>query len=360
MEQHTNHSDAHTASHASANHGPRTYRSWLPTPGSVLFTMIAIFVLLGAQSAGAVPGGAPLAADAFPSRGMISYQGQLTDINDQPINGQQRMRFALYPSADAVVPLWEEEWSESQAIQVVDGHFNVLLGSQNPITPGAIEGVDTLFLGVQVGLDDEMSPRLQLGGSPFAIQASQALTVPDGSITTAKIANGAVTSSDLANGSVGTAQLAADAVGGAHIAANTVTGGHLAHSGFGPHNGQLLTFVPISKTNLNVGGNGVGDRNWTNVTMPSAVPSGAVAVLIYGYAGDSNATTTYTSIKFDAGGAPNGGTFGVVPQGPHSELNQGIVPLDGSRRISYEIRASGSNTFSTGWKVVGYWAPAHR
>jgi len=216
----------------------------------------------------------------------------------------------------------------------------VLLGSQNQITPGAIEGVDTLFLGVQVGLDDEMSPRLQLGGSPFAIQASQALTVPDGSITTAKIADSAVTN--------------------AKIGPHAVNGSNLATSGFGPHNGQLLTFVPIAKTNLSVGGNGVGDRDWTNVTMPSAVPSGAVAVLIYGYAGDSNATTTYTYIRFDEGGAPNDGTFGVVPQGPHSEVNQGIVPLDGSRRIAYKIEASGSTTFSTGWKVVGYWAPAHR
>jgi hypothetical protein len=349
MEHPTNQHETSTTSHAPTP-AARNQRVWLPSPGSMLFTILALCIVWGVQSVMALPAAAPQAATALPSRGMISYQGHLTDINNQPISGTHRMRFALYPSADATTPLWEEEWSDAQAIQVVDGHFSVLLGSQNQITPGAIEGVDTLFLGVQVGLDDEMSPRLQLGGSPFAIQASQALTVPDGSITTAKIADSAVTS----------AQLAADAVGGSHIAADTVTGGHLAHTGFGPHNGQLLTFVPIAKTNLNVGGNGVGDRNWTNVTMPSAVPSGAVAVLIYGYAGDSNATTTYTSIKFDAGGAPNGGTFGVVPQGPHSEVNQGIVPLDGSRRISYEIRASGSTTFSTGWKVVGYWAPAHR
>jgi len=41
-----------------------------------------------------------------------------------------------------------------------------------------------------VGTDDEMTPRVQLGNVPWAVQA---LTVPDGSITTEKIADGAVT-----------------------------------------------------------------------------------------------------------------------------------------------------------------------
>jgi hypothetical protein len=45
-----------------------------------------------------------------------------------------------------------------------------------------------------VGTDDEMQPRVQLGSVPFAVQA---LTVPDGSITTAKIVDGAVTQAKL-------------------------------------------------------------------------------------------------------------------------------------------------------------------
>ena len=60
-----------------------------------------------------------------------------------------------------------------------------------------IAGHDQLFLGITVGTDDEMLPRVQLGSVPFAVQA---LTVPDGSVTAAKIAEGAVTHSKLSPG----------------------------------------------------------------------------------------------------------------------------------------------------------------
>jgi len=65
-----------------------------------------------------------------------------------------------------------------------------MLGSLHAIDQSVIAGHDQLWLGITVGTDDEMQPRMQLGSVPFAVQA---LTVPDGSITTAKIADGAVT-----------------------------------------------------------------------------------------------------------------------------------------------------------------------
>ncbi|MBK6432750.1 hypothetical protein [Candidatus Amarolinea dominans] len=73
-----------------------------------------------------------------------------------------------------------------------------------------------------------MAPRVQLGSVPFAVQA---LTVPDGSVTTAKIADQAVTQAKLfpdvnlvpPDGSISTAKLADGAVTTGKIANQAVT-----------------------------------------------------------------------------------------------------------------------------------------
>jgi len=96
------------------------------------------------------------------------------------------------------VPLWEEFWTGGNAVDVSDGLFSVMLGSINDTLCSAIEGRDELYLGITVGTDSEMEPRVQLGSVPFSMQA---LTVPDGSITTEKIADGAVTTEKLDIGS---------------------------------------------------------------------------------------------------------------------------------------------------------------
>jgi len=88
------------------------------------------------------------------------------------------------------VDLWNEPWTGPNGVQVSDGLFNVMLGSLKPIPQAVITGHDNLFLGITAGTDDEMTPRVQLGSVPFAVQA---LTIPDGSVTTEKIADGAVT-----------------------------------------------------------------------------------------------------------------------------------------------------------------------
>jgi hypothetical protein len=163
-------------------------RRLLPTPGNVLFTLLVVGALLWAASAGALPLRAPAAAGT--STGTIAYQGRLADANGNPLTGTYNMIFRLYDAAGGGTPLWTEQWTGSNGVRVSDGLFNVMLGSLTPIPQSVITGHDSLFLGITVGTDDEMTPRVQLGSVPFAVQA---LTVPDGSVTTAKIADGAVT-----------------------------------------------------------------------------------------------------------------------------------------------------------------------
>jgi len=168
---------------------PATSLRWLlPTPGNALFTLLVVGALLWAASAGALPLRAPAAAGT--STGTIAYQGRLADANGSPLTGTYNMIFRLYDAASGGTPLWTEQWTGSNSVRVSDGLFNVMLGSLTPIPTSLVTDHASLFLGITVGTDDEMTPRVQLGSVPFAVQA---LTVPDGSVTTAKIADGAVT-----------------------------------------------------------------------------------------------------------------------------------------------------------------------
>ena len=170
----------------------RLARWLLPTPGNVLFTLLVMGGLLWATSAGALPFRAPaLAGDSTTT---ISYQGRLADSSGNPVTTSGvGMQFRLYNTDTGGSPLWEESHT---AVPAEDGLFHVLLGSTNPIPVSLLASNSTLWLGITVGSDSEMTPREQIASVPYAMIAS---TVADGSVTTSKIADGSVTDSKLAS-----------------------------------------------------------------------------------------------------------------------------------------------------------------
>lgn len=164
---------------------PKRLFRWLPpTFGTVIFTLLVIGGLVWAQSVGAISLGTPNAVST--STGTLAYQGRLATSSGQPLTQTVNMSFRLYNAASGGTSLWTEQWTGASSVQVSDGLFNVMLGSLTPIPQTVLTGNSNLFLGITVGTDGEMTPRVQLGSVPFA---TQALTVPDGSITTVKLAN---------------------------------------------------------------------------------------------------------------------------------------------------------------------------
>lgn len=155
----------------------------LPNGGTILLVLVLILT----QQIWARPLNNPNAT----SISTIPYQGRLADSGGTPVTGMQNMEFRIYDVPTGGVPLWEELWTGGNAVSVSDGLFSVLLGSLNTSLTTVVQGHDELYLGVTVGTDSEMSPRVQLGSVPFSMQA---LTVPDGSITTEKLADNSVTS----------------------------------------------------------------------------------------------------------------------------------------------------------------------
>ena len=183
------------------------WRAWLPSRGNVLFTLVIVFALFWAQSANALPWQAPSLAAT--STGTWPYQGRLADSAGNPITATVPMIFRLYNASTGGVPLWEELWTGPSSVQVSDGLFNVMLGSLTAIPQSLVGGNSSLWLGITAGTDDEMAPRIQLGSVPFAVQA---LTVPDGSIGTAKIADNSLVTSKFVDGSISTLKIADGAV----------------------------------------------------------------------------------------------------------------------------------------------------
>jgi hypothetical protein len=113
----------------------------------------------------------------------ISYQGILTDASGTAVpDGNYELTFKLYDAATGGMELWSEE----QSVAVNNGIFNVILGSITPLTLS----FDRLYwLGVTVGQDSELTPRIELTASAYSLNAR---SIADSAVTGGKIASGQV------------------------------------------------------------------------------------------------------------------------------------------------------------------------
>lgn len=115
----------------------------------------------------------------------IRYQGVLTDPNGAAVpNGNYSLTFKLYDVATGSTT--SRSWTETQTVAVNNGIFNVILGSVNPLN---LPFAKPYWLGIAVGNDAELSPRIQLTASAYGFNAR---TVADGAVTGSKIADGTI------------------------------------------------------------------------------------------------------------------------------------------------------------------------
>ena len=113
----------------------------------------------------------PVTVMAVP--GMVTYQGKLTNADGTPVDdGSYDICFSIYNVAFDGTALW----SETHSVSVIDGIYNVTLGTVTPI-PTTILDNPALYLGVQVETDPEMTPRLDITSTFYALKAGDADTV---------------------------------------------------------------------------------------------------------------------------------------------------------------------------------------
>jgi hypothetical protein len=102
---------------------------------------------------------------------MFSYQGKLLDGSGNPVlDTTYSVTFRLYtvPSGGSSF------WNETQTVRTSGGLFSVLLGSVAAIV--SIPQAGSCYLGMKVGADPEMTPRVQIASAAYAFIALRADT----------------------------------------------------------------------------------------------------------------------------------------------------------------------------------------
>ena len=137
---------------------------------------------------------------------LLNYQGRLIDPatgNAKP-NGTYPMVFRMYNSPVGGTVLW----TETKSMTVTNGFFSVLLGDTAPFNLSQFNG-QSLWLGITVNADPELTPRLQLAAVPYAFYANDAGKLgglaPNAyaaavhTHTGSQIADGSITAGDIAD-----------------------------------------------------------------------------------------------------------------------------------------------------------------
>ncbi len=97
-----------------------------------------------------------------------TYRGILLTSGGTIVNTSINITFRIYDVSTGGTAIW----SEVQNVQVSNGVFNVHLGEITPF-PSTLFDKESLYIGVQVGIDSEMSPRQPMTTEGYVFHAKQ-------------------------------------------------------------------------------------------------------------------------------------------------------------------------------------------
>src|SRR5205814_7759055 len=85
-----------------------------------------------------------------------------------PVKGPIKMRFTIWEKPNGGVALWSEVQS---SVPLIGGTYAVVVGSTMPLPRTLFDG-RVMYLGITVGADSKMTPRVVLASVPYAVLAS--------------------------------------------------------------------------------------------------------------------------------------------------------------------------------------------
>jgi hypothetical protein len=127
--------------------------------------------------------------------GVMSYQGRLLNADGSVATGAPTITFSLYAAGEGGTALW----TEARTVQLTNGFYSVLLGSQTAFPSNLFDG-SARWLGVKVGEDAEMTPRQYIATVPYAfraLNATSATSATSATNATNVVAGGNVTTGNL-------------------------------------------------------------------------------------------------------------------------------------------------------------------
>lgn len=277
------------------------------------------------------------AEDTAPPR-TLSFQGRLLDNTNTPITAETPLRFTLYnsPTASGAAMLWQE-------IQNIkpdqNGNFNATLGLKHRLEQSIFTNNTSLYIGLTVGDNKELSPRQQIPTTEYAANADTVAGLKP-------ITN----SPDLAQNVL----LALDSSGNLTIGGTSshtfqATGGQFSISG----EALLLTTNLGSNGNVKIApdGSGIIDlekpiQNVSNYTGPSGIP-GAVEV-------DDILSVLATSSSHSALIVNQNGTGDII-SGKSNGIDKFSLDKQGNEFIAGNLILNGDTigTNSTSFDIAG-------
>ena len=100
---------------------------------------------------------------------LMNYQGRLTDGGGIPVGDDTyTVVFTIYDATSG----GNSKWTETRSVTTTNGLFSILLGLDN-LLKDTVFSASTRYLGIAVGGDPELSPRIALVTVPYAFQSSK-------------------------------------------------------------------------------------------------------------------------------------------------------------------------------------------